>query len=130
MHLPCTGFSGYSQFMRSRPRKLNTPTALDDAIEQRVKELGYESFSDYVNGLIVYDLYTRKPHYLTGEISKLSRTEIDKLHDDLARDFAAGETIGGSWFEARHRKAVEDLAAGKEVPMSQTARKILEKIRK
>jgi hypothetical protein len=51
------------------------------------------------------------------------------LHDDLARDFAAGKTMGGSWFEARHREAVEDLAAGKEVPMSKTARKILEKIR-
>jgi len=116
--------------MRSRARKLNTPTALDESIEERVEELPYESFSEYVNWLIIYDLSTRKPHHVTGEMAKLSRAEVDKIHDEVARAFKAKETLGGSWFEARLRAAVEELAAGKDVPLSKAAQKMLEKIRK
>jgi hypothetical protein len=116
--------------MRSRARKLNTPTALDEAIEERVDELPYESFSEYVNWLIIYDLSTRKPHHITGEMARLSRAEIDKIHDEVARAFAAGETLGGSWFEARLRDAVEQLARGEDIPAPKAVRKMLDRIRK
>jgi len=116
--------------MRSRARKVNTPTALGDAIDERLKELPYESFSDYVNWLIIYDLSTRKPHHVTGEMSLLSRAEVDKIHDAVAKAFRDGESLGGSWFEARLREAVEQLANGKDIPAPRAAQEISKRIRK
>lgn len=121
---------GYSRRrMRSRARKVNTPTALDDAIEQRLKELPYESFSEYVNGLIFYDLATRKPHTVTGEMSRFSRTEVDRMHDALAEAFEKGETLGGSWFEHITKEAASAVAKGEDLPKSRLARELLKRMK-
>ena len=114
--------------MRSRARKVHTPTALDSAIGERISELPYENFSEYVLGLIIYDLATRKPHAVTGEIARLSRSEQDRIHDNIATSFAAGETLGGAWFEHIAEEAAARVASGRDVPRSRLAREILRRI--
>lgn len=116
--------------MRSKPGRYRKPTALEDAVSARVKELPYGSESEYVLGLIRYDLATRKDHTVTAGIAELPRTEQDKIDDEIARAYAAGESIGGSWFEHRLKEAVEAVAEGKDVPKSRVARELLKRIRK
>lgn len=100
--------------MRSKSVKFRLPLALEDPVKQRVEETPYETFSEYVLGVIRYDLLTRKPHAVTADIAKLPRAEQDKIDDEIATMFKAGETLGGSWFEARMKEAV--TAAGLPEP--------------
>lgn len=93
--------------MRSTPAKFRLPSVLAECARLRVKEAGYESLSEYVLGLVRYDLLTRKPHPATGGIAKLTRAEQDKIDDEIVAMFESGETLGGSWFEARMKEAVE-----------------------
>ncbi len=71
--------------MRSKPGRYRKPTALEDAVSARVKELPYGSESEYVLGLIRYDLATRKDHTVTAGIAELPRSEQDKIDDEIAR---------------------------------------------
>lgn len=100
--------------MRSTTAKFRLPTALAESVRQRVAEAGYETLSEYILGLVRYDLLTRKGHPATAGIADLSRAEQDKIDDEIAAMFTSGETLGGSWFEARMREAVE--ASGKPEP--------------
>lgn len=100
--------------MRSKPAQFRLPTALEESVRQRVQEAGYDSLSEYVLGLVRYDLLTRKPHPATAGIARLSRAEQDRVDDEIASLIAKGETLGGSWFEARLQAAVE--ASGKPEP--------------
>lgn len=93
--------------MRSNPARFRLPTALAECTRLRVKEAGYESLSEYILGLVRYDLMTRKPHAATAGIASLLRMEQDKIDDEIAALFTKGETLGGSWFEARLQAAVE-----------------------
>ena len=100
--------------MRSTPAKFRLPTALDESVRSRVQEAGYASLSEYILGLVRYDLLTRKPHAATAGIAALPRAEQDKIDDEIAQLCAKGETLGGSWFEARLQAAV--AAAGTPEP--------------
>jgi hypothetical protein len=100
----------HSTTMRSLPVKFRLPTALEDAFRTRAKEAGYDNASEYVLGLIRYDLLTRKPHHATTGIANFHRSEQDKIDDEIARAFLAGESIGGSWFENRIQQAIQDAA--------------------
>ena len=100
--------------VRSTPAKYRLPTALEACAKERCKEAGYDSLSEYVLGLIRYDLLTRKPHATTSGLAKLSRAEQDKIDDEIARMFTSGDTLGGSWFEERLKAAV--VAAGAVEP--------------
>jgi hypothetical protein len=93
--------------VRSTAAKYRLPTALEECAKTRCKEAGYASLSEYVLALIRYDLLTRKPHVTTVGLAKLSRAEQDKIDDEIAAMFASGESLGGSWFEARLKEAVE-----------------------
>jgi len=93
--------------MRSTAAKFRLPTALDEIVRLRVKEAGYETLSEYVLGLVRYDLLTRKTHPATSGIAHLTRAEQDKIDDEITAMFKTGETLGGSWFEARMKEAVE-----------------------
>lgn len=113
--------------MRSTSKKYNLPTALDEAVSQRWAEAGYDNQAEYVMGLIRYDLLTRKPHSLTTGVSKLSRSEQDKLDDGIAKAFATGETVNGSWFERVVKEAVE--ATGTQEPEeSRLTRELLNRL--
>lgn len=102
--------------MRSTAAKYRLPTALEESARARCKEAGYDSLSEYVLGLIRYDLLTRKPHVTTSGVAKLSRAEQDKIDDEIATMFASGESLGGSWFEARLKEAVEAANAPSPEP--------------
>lgn len=115
--------------MRSQPRKFRLPTALEDSLTARVKEAGYASVSEYVLALVRYDLATRKPHTVTAGIAELPRHEQDKIDDQIARAYAEGESIGGSWFEHRLQEAVEAVAEGKDLPKSRVARALLGRLK-
>ena len=108
-------FYSYSQSgMRSTPAKFRLPTVLEDSVRKRVVEAGYKSLSEYVLGLVRYDLLTRRQHAATAGIAELPRSEQDKVDDELAALFAKGETLGGSWFEARLQEAVQDAGLPEE----------------
>jgi hypothetical protein len=101
--------------MRSTSAKWRKPTALEEAVKQRVEELPHiQSESEYMVSLVRYDLLTRKPHTVTADIARLPRADQDKIDDEIATAFKKGESLGGSWFEARLRAAVE--AAGTPEP--------------
>lgn len=114
--------------MRSQPVKFRLPNALETVFRERAKEAGYGSVSEYVLGLVRYDLLTRKPHHATSDIARFSRAEQDKIDDEIARAFATGESIGGSWFENRIQEAAEK--AGVEAPApSKVAARLASKLR-
>lgn len=115
--------------MRSQPVKFRLPTALDEAFRARATEAGYESVSEYVLGLVRYDLLTRKPHHATSGFAHLSRAEQDKIDDEIARAFLAGESIGGSWFEHRIRQAAEDASLPEPPAPSRVAARLAQKLR-
>jgi len=113
--------------MRSTAEKFRLPTALKEIVKARVPEAGYDTMSEYVLGLIRYDLLTRKPHPATAGIADLKRSEQDKIDDEIVAMFASNETLGGSWFEAKMKEAVE--AAGKpEVNQPRVMRELLLRI--
>jgi len=100
--------------MRSIPAKFRLPLTLETCAKARCKEAGYKNVSEYMLGLLRYDLLTRKPHETTANLSKLDRAEQDKIDLEIAKMFADGESLGGSWFEHRLQAAVE--AAGAPEP--------------
>lgn len=100
--------------MRSLVKNFRLPSTLDAPTTARVAELHYDSFSEYLVGLVRYDLMTRKNHSATAAISKLDRAKQDDIDEEIATLFAKGESIGGGWFEARLQAAVE--ASGKPEP--------------
>ena len=105
----------YSQApMRSTPAKFRLPLALEESAKARCKEAGYANLSEYILGLLRYDLLTRRPHETTAALSKLGRAEQDKIDDEIATMFKSGESLGGSWFENRLQEAV--AAAGAPEP--------------
>lgn len=110
--------------MRSERIPLNSPIVLTPCFEERAKELGYPSVSAYFIGLGLYDLMIAKPHHATGYLTDLTRAEQDKLHDEVARAYNAGETMGGSWFENRIKAATEAAGLAKPPPASRVAEKI------
>lgn len=95
-------------------KNFRLPSALDEPVAARVEEVPYGSFTEYVVGLIRYDLLTRRPHSATAAIAKLPRPQQDDVDEEIATLFSKKETIGGSWFEARLQAAVE--ASGKPEP--------------
>lgn len=112
--------------MRSVKATVSVPTALEASFEKRVKELGYPSISAYFISLGIYDLLVAKPHELTGDVHKHTLPEQDKMHDDAARHYLSGKTIGGSWYSKVHEKAVK--LAGKEPDRAQLKKQLWKQI--
>lgn len=93
--------------MRSIPGKFRLPCALEAAAKARATEAGYKGLSEYALGLLRYDLLTRKPHDTTANLSKLGRSEQDKVDAEIAKMFESGETLGGGWFQHQISEAVK-----------------------
>ncbi len=111
--------------MRTNPLKFRCPIALDDLLVKRATEAGYRTKTEYLVGLIRYDLLTRKPHTATAGISELSRAEQDRIDDEIARMFQSGETLNGSWFEHR----VKEAAAAANLPVQRVIDTLLQRIK-
>ncbi|MEO8206646.1 MAG: hypothetical protein ABI615_10735, partial [Chthoniobacterales bacterium] len=108
----------------------NVPSVLHPCFVKRAKDLGYPSLSAYLVSLAMYDLMIGKPHGLTGKLPELSYAEQDKVHDEVARAFESGETIGGCWLENRINEAMTSVTTGSEVPPNKVMDTLLTKIRK
>lgn len=113
--------------MRSKPTKVRIPTLLLEAVERRAIEAGYESVSEFLLGLLRYDLLTRRPHDTTANLSKLSRAEQDKVDDEILKMYLTNETLGGSWFEHVVTRAVK--TAAKKPPKDSMVKEILGRLR-
>lgn len=115
--------------MRSKVRSLRGPVVIMDLLEVRARELGYPSVNAYLIGLVIYDFLTRRLHTTTVEIARQSPEEQDLIHDEIAQMFRTGETLKGSWFEARMQEAVEKVAKGDDVPMDRVVTVLLDRIK-
>jgi len=85
----------------------NIPGELKELVDQRVREERYPSISAYLVGLVLFDLYARKPHLLTGSLMREPQWLRDKVIAELVRDFDDPGTKPGGWFEHR----IEELIA-------------------
>lgn len=113
--------------MRSTPKTFRLPSTLEESAQARWKEAGYASLSEYALGLLRYDLLIRRPHETTASLSKLSREEQDGIDLEIAKMFASGETLGGSWFEHRVEDAVKATGVPTPEP-SKFAKELLKRL--
>lgn len=113
--------------MRSTPTTFRLPLTLKEAASARAKEAGYTSVSEYVLGLLRFDLLTRKPHVTTANLSTLSRSEQDKVDTEIATMFETGETLGGTWFQHKVEDAVKAANAPLPEP-SKLAKELLKRL--
>jgi hypothetical protein len=114
--------------MRSKPAHFRLPAALQDIAEERRKEAGYENLSEYVLGLLRYDLLVRRAHATTANLARLSRAEQDKVDDEIATMFAKGETLAGSLFEALIDDCVKAAAIEKPPGKGKVAEELLRRL--
>lgn len=86
----------------------NVPAELGSLIEKRVRSEKYPSTSAYIVGLILFDLYARRPHLMTAPLMRQPQWLRDEVIEQLAKDYEEGNKPGG-WFEHR----IEDLIAAR-----------------
>ena len=85
----------------------NLPGEIQDLIERRVREEKYPSLSAYLIGLVLFDLYARKPHLLTGTLMREPQWLRDQVIAELVRDFDDAGAKPGGWFEHRIEELIE-----------------------
>lgn len=85
---------------------VNVPAVLAIILRQRMVELKFSSSSAYFLSLLVFDLYARRPHLLTGSIQSDSPETRDAFFEGIARDFDDLQSKPPGWFEHR----LEELA--------------------
>lgn len=108
---------------------MRIPNPIWDVITERAKALGMDDVAPYFLSLTRYDLLINKPHDCTGDFHRLPRAEQDKIDDEIARAYKAGESLGGTWFAHRVKAACEEF--GIEIPpMSSVAEKLAAKLKK
>lgn len=79
----------------------NLPGEIQELVDRRVKEERYPSVSAYLVGLVLFDLYARRPHLLTGSLMREPQWLRDQIIAELVRDFDSAEAKPGGWFEHR-----------------------------
>jgi len=108
---------------------MRIPQQVWDCLPARIKQLGMEAVSSYLLSLVAYDLTIAKPHYATGDFHQLPLAEQDKIYDEIARAFRAGESLGGTWFEARIEEATRAAGLPDEPAPSRVAAKLKQRLR-
>lgn len=89
------------------PKTVRVPATLLRCIEARIKEEHYGSFNDYNVGLLAFDIYARRRHWLTARIMQEPIYIREIIFEELVSDFERGEMKQGGWFDAR----IEQLIA-------------------
>lgn len=64
----------------------NLPATLEKPLRVDVRERHYSSESDYGVGVILWDVYSRQQHTLTGPLMRLPRWEVEANAEKLAVD--------------------------------------------
>ncbi len=114
--------------MRTRNFTMRIPHQVWDCLPARIKQLEMEAVSAYLLSLVAYDLTIAKPHYATGDFHRLPLAEQDKIYDEIARAFQAGESLGGTWFEARIKEATKAASLPEEPAPSRVAAKLKQRL--
>ena len=93
---------------------VEVPLDLGNAIAKRVPETGYPSVRSYFIGLILYDLWCRRPHSLTLKVTQEPPAVRDGTIAQIGADYLAGKTgrLDASYFE-RYLKEIIDAEIGK-----------------
>jgi len=115
--------------MRSTMFSLRLPVVILDAVKKRAKQLGYQSLTAYIVGLIRYDLMIGKDHPATVEIARQREEDQDAIDDELVRMYEKGESLKGQYFENTIRDAVKSLAEGKEIAKTKITEELLRRVR-
>lgn len=116
--------------MNTTSISVRSPNCLIQPIEQRWRALGYRTRSEYILGLMIYDLMTQRPHPVTLEISRIPEDERHLVHQEIASMIAAGTIASNNyWFKGAIRAAVADVAGGKEVNETKVVQQLLKKVR-
>ena len=95
--------------LKSQRKHVTVPGILANLIEKRAEMLGYKSVSGYLLGLILFDLWCRKPHALTLQIvNEDSQAMKDAVFGEIAGSFdkPAKES---SYFEHRLSELAEQI---------------------
>lgn len=108
----------HSFHMNYKRPSINIPSILREAVDQRIREAGYWSISAYVLGLIIFDLWCRRPHKLTAPIFILPPKYRDPIFEEAAACYLRGDSAERGttpgWFEAIIAKEVEREIADRE----------------
>lgn len=70
--------------MNARRITANLPATLERSVRLEVRKEHYPSESDLGLGLIIWDIYSRQPHTLTGPLMRLPRRDVEKAAQTLA----------------------------------------------
>jgi hypothetical protein len=95
---------------KSQRKNVTVPGIIANLIDRRSKALGYRSISGYLLGLVLFDLWARKPHALTLQIVNEDRQELrDAVFAEIADCFDEPEKPS-SYFEHRLAELAEEIA--------------------
>ncbi len=110
---------------------ITLPAALIPLMRKRQKEERYHSLSDYIAGLGTFCAYCRREHKLTGPLFREPQWVIDKVMDQLVKDFDTlpPEERPGGWFEERIEELVTK-AKGEGKPKVKTSKKITDLVKR
>lgn len=70
--------------MNARRITANLPACLERPTRLLVRQENYPGESDLGVGLIIWDIYSRQPHELTGPLMRLPRRQVEKATETLA----------------------------------------------
>lgn len=96
--------------MATPKESIRLGAALREAVGIRAEKLGYKSWSDYVRGLMRYDLMVQGGHDVTLPIAGLDATTQDKLDGELLKLTKRGEGRRGQLFTRLIEKVTNDGA--------------------
>lgn len=116
--------------MRSKSKTVRYPLPIDERMSIRAKEAGYDSVSEWLVGLARYDMAIRRPHVFTAELSRLPRSEQDRVDDEIARSYDSGESMGGVWLEHKIEESIKKYAEGLDPEEGKIMKRVLDKISK
>lgn len=77
--------------MSSTRRQITTPLALEETISVRRRELGYQTDSEYFTALAAYDIYIRRPHWLTSDLGGESAETREAIFREIVEHFEDAE---------------------------------------
>lgn len=83
--------------MASVQHSLKNPPMLEEAVQIRWRELGYQSFSAYLIGLQRYDLMVQGDHSVTLPIARSRPEERDKVDAQLLELTKSGKGVRGAF---------------------------------
>ena len=92
-----------------KPHKqsVSIPANLWEVLDQRWIEEKYPSFTAYLLGLAVFDLYCRRPHKLTAELMRQPEYIRSIAIRDIIDAYKRKEDPKGGWFEIRIKELVD-----------------------